>query len=256
MPGRGVRPWPGAGALASTASAARRLLLLAPAPVQRPGQHRRGRAQLRQLRFQRPDPALRRLRGPPQPGVLLRQRVERGLLAPRPAQSLAQLGVRLDLRPRHRLAQPGDLPAQRYLRTARLRVDARFPKQPDQACHLGFEKQRVLRRAAGRVRVFDRRKPLAARLLELPLQRTRRATRDHLRPLQLLRARFGGLRPLKGLLVQPPPVRRRARQSPLGNVGDRGHFRIAIRHAGDHSGTRILLPVPEATRHDSTERLP
>ena len=50
-------------------------------------------------------------------------------------------------------------------------------------------------------------------------------------------------------------VQRRARQSPLGNVGDRGHFRIAIRHAGDHSGTRILLPVPEATRHDSTERL-
>ena len=32
-----------------------------------------------------PDRALRRLCGPPQPGVLLRQRVERGLLAPRPA---------------------------------------------------------------------------------------------------------------------------------------------------------------------------
>ena len=44
-------------------------------------------------------------------------------------------------------------------------------------------------------------------------------------------------------------------ERPVTVLGDRGDFRIAIRHGGDHSGTRIVLPVPEATRHDSTERL-
>ena len=153
------------------------------------------------------------------------------------------------------MTQPGDLPAQRHLRTAPVRVDFRFPEQPGQVCHLGLQGQRVLRRAAGLVRVLDRLKPLAARLLELPLQRTRRAAGRHLRPLQFFGARFGGLRPFQRLLVKTLPVRRRRRRSRLGKARHQVDFRVAIRHGPNHSGTRIVLPVPEATRHGTTEQL-
>ena len=62
--------------------------------------------------------------------------------------------------------------------------------------------------------------------------------------------------PCLGPHPQPRLAHPRPRPPAPARRLDRGHFRIAIRHADDHSGTRIVLPVPEATRHDSTERLP
>ena len=208
--------------LAATAAGARRLQLLAAPPEQRLRQHRRGRAQLRKLRFQRPDPALRYLRPPPQPGVLLLQRIERGRLMPRPAQGLVQppdLG-RLDLRPRHRLAQPLHLHAQRHDRAAPARVDASLPQQPGQARHLGLKEQGALRDAAHTLGLLVRLLPLAPGRLEPRLVQTRLATGGRLRPLQLVRTCFGIFSPLERLLVQQPPVR----------LGGRADFLVPMRH--------------------------
>ena len=97
--------------LAAPTPGARRLLLLALAAEQRLRQHRPGRVKLRELRFQRLEAVPRRLRGPAQTGVLPGQFVDRGLLAPRSSQELAQLsvfGARRE-RPRRlgRAQQPG-----------------------------------------------------------------------------------------------------------------------------------------------------
>ena len=59
----------------------------------------------------------------------------------------ANLG-RLHLRPRRRLAQPGNLPAQRQ-DAGPVRRDAGIRKQLVEAGHLGPQRQRVLRRAPG-----------------------------------------------------------------------------------------------------------
>ena len=99
----------------------------------------------------------------------------------------------LGLRPRHRLAQPGDLPAQRH-RAAPVRVDGPFPEQPGQPCHLGA-------RSSPR----------------------------------------GG-----------PRSRPRPPQAAWG-IGSTSVSRYAI--GGDQGGTRIVLPVPEATSHGKTEQL-
>ena len=65
-------------------------------------------------------------------------------------------------------------------------------------------------------------------------------------------------------LRRPPPARGSARTAaaspaacapkPPRNVGDRGDFRIAIRHAGDHSGTanRVTSPRSYPSRLDRT----
>ena len=60
-------------------------------------------------------------------------------------------------------------------------------------------------------------------------------------------------------LTSPPVLEgRRAGPSPiLGNLRNRVDFRVAIRHSWrDQGGTRNVLPVPAATRHGATERLP
>ena len=129
-----------AGLPASPTPGTWRLLPLALAAEQRLRQHRTGRAKLRQPGFQLPDPPLRCLHGLAETGLLPDQRPDRGLLAPRSAERLAQLGVgarqrlrqrlpdraqlgQLGLRPLpsglrrlHGLAQPSDL-AGRRLRT-------------------------------------------------------------------------------------------------------------------------------------------
>ena len=77
--------------LAAWAPGARLLLLLALAAVERPRQHGPGRAKPREIGFQRLDPVARRLRALAQPGILLVQPADRGLLAPRPPQDVAQV---------------------------------------------------------------------------------------------------------------------------------------------------------------------
>ena len=79
--------------LAALALRARLVLLLALAAEQLPRQHGPGRTQPGKLGFQRLDPAPRSLDGFAQPGILPGQRLDRGLLAPRPAQGPAQLAI-------------------------------------------------------------------------------------------------------------------------------------------------------------------
>ena len=98
--------------LAALAFGARLVLLLALAAVERPRQHRPGRTKPLKLDFQRLDPVPRRLRALAQAGVLPGQRLDRSLLAPRPSQSPAEIGVCNGQRLRQRLPdrpKPGKL---------------------------------------------------------------------------------------------------------------------------------------------------
>ena len=182
---------------------------------------------------------------PPRPIVepdgLVQQPAQRGLVVALLAQNLVQpanLG-RLDLRRRRRLAQPGNLPAQRRLAVP-ARLDAGIRKQLAETGYLRLQRQRVLRRAARFLRLLDRRQPLAPRRLELPLPIARFATCGHLRPLQRFRPRFRRLGTIERLLIQPPPARPPGQRSPFGN---RSGFRVPTRHGRDHSEYRSALPV-------------
>ena len=98
--------------LAALVFRARLVLLLALAAVERPRQHRPGRTKPLKLDFQRLDPVPRRLRALAQAGVLPGQRLDRSLLAPRPSQSPAEIGVCNGQRLRQRLPdrpKPGKL---------------------------------------------------------------------------------------------------------------------------------------------------
>ena len=80
--------------------------------VERPRQHRPGRTKPLKLDFERLDPVPRRLRALAQAGVLPGQRLDRSLLAPRPSQSPAEIGVCNGQRLRQRLpdrSKPGKL---------------------------------------------------------------------------------------------------------------------------------------------------
>ena len=83
---RGAAVAGGAANLTARPSGARPLTHLAPASVQRPGQHRTGRAELRDLRLLRPGLAPQFRHGSTQPRVLVRQSRHRGLAPPRPSQ--------------------------------------------------------------------------------------------------------------------------------------------------------------------------
>ena len=89
--------------LAAFALRARLLLLLARAPEECLRQGRPGRAEPGKLRLQRRLPGLQLPHRPVQSGVLPGQRLDRRLLAPRPAQNPAQLGVHARQRRRQRL---------------------------------------------------------------------------------------------------------------------------------------------------------
>ena len=237
--------------LAAPTPGARRLLLLALAPEQRLRQHRPGRVKLRELRFQRLEAVPRCLRGPAQTGVLPGQFVDRGLLAPRSSQELAQLsvfGARRE-RPRRlgraqqpglqaflrglgslqRVAQPADVVGQR---PDPVLLIAQFPRavmqphglvqQPTQGVVLGvrLDEQSPVKLAhlvvAGFLRLLDCRLQLAPRCLEARLPRTRITTGGHFRPPQLLRARFRHLRPRPFPFIQQPPVAPLAHRYVLG----------------------------------------
>ena len=119
--------------LAALAFRARLVLLFALAAVERPRQHSSGRAKPLKLDFQRLDPVPRRLRALAQPGVLPGQRLDRGLLAPRPSQSPAEIGVCNGQRLRQRLpdrSKPGKLGLECLpdrAKLGRLNLQRRFP---------------------------------------------------------------------------------------------------------------------------------
>ena len=191
---------------------------------------------------------------PPRPGVeldgLVQHPAHGGLvdtLLPQNPVQPAYLG-RLHLRPRRRLAQPGDLPAQRH-DAVPVRRDAGIREQLVETGHLGPQRQRVPRRAAGFLRPLDRRQPLATRRLELPLPESRFATGGHLRPLQRFRPRLRRLCTASRPLIQPPPERPPGQRSPFGI---RSGCRVPTRHGRDHSEYRTALPVQNT---GTTERL-
>ena len=142
-------------------------------------------AQIPGLVGQRPDP-LRLVAQAPRHVVVPHHVIEhpakrRGvvLLLEQRLGQLADLAG-LDFRARHFLAQPGDLPAQAR-DAVPVRRHSRGREQVVQTAHLGSQGERVLRLAAGLLRVLDRREPFAARVLELPLPPTRRAAGGQLR---------------------------------------------------------------------------
>ena len=92
-----------AGLLAALAPRAWLLLQLALAAVEPLGQHRPARSELCKLAFQHADPAPGSPDGLAQPGVFPGQRLDRRLLAPRPAQGLAVIGLGVGQRLRERL---------------------------------------------------------------------------------------------------------------------------------------------------------
>ena len=119
--------------LAALVFRARLVLLLALAAVERPRQHRPGRTKPLKLDFQRLDPVPRRLRALAQAGVLPGQRLDRSLLAPRPSQSPAEIGVCNGQRLRQRLpdrSKPGKLGFECLpdrAKLGRLNLQRRFP---------------------------------------------------------------------------------------------------------------------------------
>ena len=214
----------GAALLAALAPGAWLLLLLALAAVECLRQHAPSRAKPGKLPFQALGPGLRGL---------------------------------------HRLAQPGDLHAQRHDRAALARLDAGLRKEFSQPRHFRLEEKRVLRRAPDLLRLLGGRLQLVPAGVELPLQRTRPGTGIHLRPAQFFRARLRRVRPRPLLLragmrlfVQRPPVgllarRRRhgGRPDPVVPLGQRQGcpiILVAHRHALDDSRCRAVLPVPRA----------
>ena len=242
-----------------------------------PGQPRTRRAKLRQLAFEALDPPPRHPHPLAEPRLLQRQRSDRRLLPPRPAQGLAQLPpqrrddrVRLDavlvkvphlgragierlLQRPTLLAKPRHLHPQRHHRAALPRVHAGLPKQTVQTLHLALQRQGVPRRPAGLPRLRDDLPQPPARRLPPPLPRSRVAPRPHLRPPQLLGARLRRLRPLPLPLVQRPPVRRLRRLGtghrpkllrPPGQRHARMSVCVPYRHALDDTTFRMALPVP------------
>ena len=116
--------------LAALALRARLVLLLALAAEQLPREHGPGRTQPGKLGFQRRAPAPRPLDGLAQPGVLPGQRLDRGLLAPRPAQDPAQLRIHVGPLLRQRIAGGAKTPKPGLRRRpARLR-SLHGPAQP------------------------------------------------------------------------------------------------------------------------------
>ena len=125
--------------LAALTLRARFVLLLALAAVERSRQHRSGRAKPLKLGFQRLDPVPRRLRALAQAGVLPGQRLDRSLLAPRPSQSPAEIGVCNGQRLRQRLPdrpKPGKLGFECLpdrAKFGRQNLQRRFPGPPTSA---------------------------------------------------------------------------------------------------------------------------
>ena len=238
------------------------------------GQRRTRRAKLRQPGFQALDPPPRHPHPLAEPGLLPRQRSDRRLLAPRPAQGLVQLRVRLDaglvkvlhpglaglqrlLQRPTLLGQPRHLHPQRHHRAALPRVHPGLPKQTVQTPHLALQRQGVPRRPAGLPRCRDHPPQLPPRRLPPPLPRSRFTPRPHLSPPQLLGARLRRLRPLTLPLVQRPPVRKLRRLGtghrpklfrPIGQRHARMSVAVPYRHALDDTTFRLTLPVPPTTR--------
>ena len=226
------------------------------------GQRRTRRAKLRQPGFQALDPPPRHPHPLAEPGLLPRQRSDHRLLAPRPAQGLAQLRVRLDaglvkvlhlglaglqrlLQRPTLLAQPRHLHPQRHHRAALPRVHPGLPKQTVQTPHLALQRQGVPRRPAGLPRCRDHPPQLPPRRLPPPLPRSRFTPRPHPSPPQLLGARR--LHPLTLPLVQRPPVPHLRRPGtrhrpwllrPPGQRHARASVCVPYRHALDDTTSR------------------
>ena len=208
--------------LAARAWAPRCVLPLAPRPVQRPRQHRTGRAQ-------RVDFACKRCVVLFQlPVVLLR---------------LVELAT-----------QPSDLDAQRGHRRALAGVHTGIVEQPRQPAPVRLELQRMLRCPAHPRKLLTRCMQLRSALLEQRLVGAGPAARFNLRPAKRLAARLGrvGSRAVvraarravhQGRSGRRLRLRRRQRRG-VGADVRRGHgpeICRATHHAPDHTGSRLAL---------------
>ena len=209
---------------------------------------------------------LRALQRLAQPGVLPRQRPgcvlprcrrRRSLERPRAASGRGHGRILPGLRCLQGFAQPEDFHAQRHDRAAPARLDAGLQKELLQPRHFRLVEQRVLRRAADFLRLFDGGLELVPAPVELPLQRTRTGTGGPLCLEQLFgprgRPRPSRLRAGMRLFVQRLPVarparRRRHRRPPepvvcLDRRQRQPEILVAHRHVRDDSESRAALPV-------------